>query len=261
MPDGRDVVYLYDRTFDGLLCCVFESYVRHETPLAILPEDTPQLPLYAVREIVTTREGAQRVYLSLSKLGALANEMIEHAFLNGDAGKELAIFQYIRLGYRVGPRVSEMLGDGIVSRVHKLALAATHEAHLMTGFLRFSDYSGRLVAVVEPKHFILPLLQPHFCSRFSSEQFFIYDKAHGMALAYRPYEARIFPVDDLALPQADETELQFRRLWKQYFETIAIEARRNPLCQRSHMPKRFWKHLTEMQEHAPQKAPPSERLS
>ena len=248
MPDGRDVVYLYDRTFDGLLCCVFESYIRREVPLDILPDDTPQLPLYGVREIVTTQEGAQRVFLSLAKLGSAANEMIEHAFLNGDTGKEMAIFQLIRLGYRVGPRVSDMLGDAVVSHVYKLAFAATHEAHLITGFLRFSDYSGRLVAVIEPKHFVLPLIQPHFCTRFCSESFFIYDKTHGMALVYEPRRACIFPVDEFFLPQADETELQFRRLWKQYFETIAIESRRNPVCQRSHMPKRFWKHLTEMQQ-------------
>ena len=34
MPGG-DVVYRYDGSFDGFLCCVFESYVRRELPLRL----------------------------------------------------------------------------------------------------------------------------------------------------------------------------------------------------------------------------------
>ena len=30
----RDVVFQYDGTFEGFLCCVFESYVYKEFPIA-----------------------------------------------------------------------------------------------------------------------------------------------------------------------------------------------------------------------------------
>ena len=30
-----DVVYLYDGSFEGFLCCVFESFAQHELPFAI----------------------------------------------------------------------------------------------------------------------------------------------------------------------------------------------------------------------------------
>ena len=30
-----DVVYLYDGTFEGFLCCVFESFAQHEIPFAV----------------------------------------------------------------------------------------------------------------------------------------------------------------------------------------------------------------------------------
>ena len=30
----RDVVFQYDGTFEGFLCCVFESYVNKEFPIA-----------------------------------------------------------------------------------------------------------------------------------------------------------------------------------------------------------------------------------
>ena len=34
-----DVVYLYDGSFEGFLCCVYESFAQHELPFAVW---TPQ---------------------------------------------------------------------------------------------------------------------------------------------------------------------------------------------------------------------------
>ena len=30
-----DVVYLYDGSFEGFLCCVYESFAQHELPFAV----------------------------------------------------------------------------------------------------------------------------------------------------------------------------------------------------------------------------------
>ena len=49
------------------------------------------------------------------------------------------------------------------------------------------------------------------------------------------------------IPVSDE-EKEYRRLWKNYFDNIAIRERTNPRCQRNFMPVRYWKHLTEMTE-------------
>ncbi|MDR2671871.1 MAG: TIGR03915 family putative DNA repair protein [Coriobacteriales bacterium] len=40
-------------------------------------------------------------------------------------------------------------------------------------------------------------------------------------------------------------EDEFQALWQTFFDTIAIEERRNPTCQRNFMPKRFWGDLCE----------------
>ncbi len=55
-------------------------------------------------------------------------------------------------------------------------------------------------------------------------------------------------VEALALPPPTADELQTRRLWRRFYKTIAIEARTNPRCQMSNMPKRYWNLLTEMQD-------------
>ena len=56
----------------------------------------------------------------------------------------------------------------------------------------------------------------------------------------------------------DETEAQYRRLWRRFYDTIAIRERENPRLRMSHMPKRFWGTLTEFQEESatPGKASP-----
>ena len=47
--------------------------------------------------------------------------------------------------------------------------------------MRFSDQGGVLVAQIEPKNWVLPLLAGHFTTRFNAERFLIFDRTHGEA--------------------------------------------------------------------------------
>jgi probable DNA metabolism protein len=42
-----------------------------------------------------------------------------------------------------------------------------------------------------------------------------------------------------------ENEVQYQRLWKRYFKAITIRERINPKLHRQHLPRRYWKYLTE----------------
>ena len=103
-----------------------------------------------------------------------------------------------------------------------------------------------MTAVIEPKNFVLPLIAPHFCDRYPNETFFIYDESHGAALVSAPGKHAIIPVDGYERPEAGEEERKFRALWKLFYDTIAIEGRYNPKCRMTHMQKRYWKHMTEL---------------
>lgn len=247
MSDRSNIVYLYDGSLDGLLCCVFESYVNHEVPIDIINDDAPQLLLYQTKFIETDRKKADRIYTSiLTKIGKNAEYLIKIGFLCSIKEKPLIIYNFIRLGYKHGFKTSNMLGDSTVSALHNMVKSVQNEKHMLLGFVRFSEYSGCLVSVIEPKHFVLPLIKGHFCARYSGEQFMIYDKTHQVALIYHPYEAKIIDVYNLELPCEDEIEEKYRKLWVKYYDTISIKERENPKCRMSHMPKRFWSHLTEM---------------
>ena len=47
---------------------------------------------------------------------------------------------------------------------------------------------------------------------------------------------------------AGAEELAYRKLWRTFYDTIAIEGRRNPKCRMTNMPKRYWAMMTEFQK-------------
>lgn len=252
MPERSTLMYCYDGSFDGLLCCVFESYDKNELPLDVLPEGASLPLLLPVKTIVTNKEKARRVLLSIpKKMGRDALDFVRHAFLTCHPQKDLLILRFLRLGYRCGPSVMNRLTDEDVHTLFSAVRHLEHEAHLYTGFVRFSEASGALTAQIEPKNIVLPLIAPHFCERFPNERFLIHDKTHNMALLHQNHSYAITAVEDLTLPDPSEEEQKFRALWRLFYDTIEIQGRHNPRCRMTHMPKRYWNCLTELSRDMP----------
>ena len=47
------------------------------------------------------------------------------------------------------------------------------------------------------------------------------------------------------LCQTEKQEDLYTQMWKEFFYTIAVEKRENPVCQRNLFPLRYRKHVTE----------------
>lgn len=262
MPDRSDVMYLYDGSLEGLLCCVFESFRRRELPFCVQSADAPQLSLCPVRAIETDLSHAARVRRGLRRTASDgAWELFELGYYTCHPQRELLALDFVHLAMRHGPAVLSMLADDTVAALTKATRQLCHEAHQYQGFVRFSDSGGVLTAVIEPKNFVLPLLAPHFCDRYQNDTFAIYDKTHGMLLAYARGQHAILPVEGFDAPAADEEELRWRALWKSFYNAIAIDERYNPTCRPSLMQKRYWRHLTELDPQVPtRRASIEERL-
>lgn len=93
------------------------------------------------------------------------------------------------------------------------------------GFVRFSDIGGVLAAEIEPKNRVLPLLRGHFCQRCHDETFFLYDRTHREALFYADGHSAIVPLEEFVMAPPDEAEKRYRRLWRCFYDTIAIRER------------------------------------
>lgn len=246
MPERPALIYCYDGSFDGLLCCVFESYEKDELPMDVMPEGASLPLLLPIRTIETNKDCAHRVRRSIpQKMGHQAWDFFRHAFLTCHPQKEWLMLHFLRLGFQYGPSVMSRLTDEMI---HPLFAAVQHlenEAHLFRGFVRFSESNGALTASIEPKNFVLPLIAHHFCDRYPGEQFLIHDRVHDLALLHQKGRWAIVSVEDLLLPAPDEEEMKFRALWQLYYDTIEIKERHNPRCRMSFVPKRYWNCMTE----------------
>lgn len=244
-----DDEYIYDGTLAGLYCCVYESVYKRRMPLKITAEQNVQPSLLPQIYIETDNEKAQKVKQSIPlKISFRAEELIETVFQTDLQEKERHILKFLFLGYKHGSKTPNMLGDSVVSILLKAEKHLHGEAHLLTGFVRFSDYDGFLAATITPKNFVLPFIARHFISRYSCENFMIFDKVHKSALLYQNGKAQIAPMDHITFPAVSEGEEKYRSLWKQFYNTIAIEARENPKCRMTHMPKRYWENMLEVKD-------------
>ena len=253
MPGAKavtvDVAYLYDGSLPGFFCCVYESVYGRELPASIEAEPLAQPTLFERKHIATDHAKAERVRNSVAlKICPGALELVQTVFLSCLPRKELALLRFLLLGYREGPKALDMLGHPDVAPLVKAERHFWHERHLLTGFIRFADYNGMLAAAITPKNFVLPFLAEHFVGRFPGENFVIYDKTYKAALLYQDRVKQLLSVEEMPFPNASPEELRFQELWKRFYNTIAIEARYNPKCRMTHMPKRYWENMTEMKE-------------
>ena len=248
MFPNHNIIYQYDGSFEGLLCCIFESFQQKETPVDIVVEENFQMSLTPSRWIATDLEKAKRVAKGIQKNFTRKCQTFFHmSFLTCHPKKEWLMLCYVQMGFQYREKVLSLLTHPVVGELHKAVKYLKNESHFMKEFIRFSDYDGMLVSKVHPNNIVLPMIQRHFCNRYPNESFLIFDESHHMALVHKPNRTNIFPLDSLKLFSTASEEKQYQKLWKQYYNTIGIEERYNPVCRRNHMPKRYWKYMTEFQ--------------
>ena len=250
MSDRSNLVYRYDGTYQGFLCCVAECFQDKKLPQGIELQDEAQATLFGVKEIETQPELAERVERSIpARISPEALRMVRDGFLTNLEEKELKLIRFLLLGYKYGAKVIRLTTHNDVHALNRALLFLKNEAHFHVEFLRFSDCGEFLAAVITPKNMVLPLIAPHFCDRFNGENFMIYDKTHQMGFLYQNTGRReFFHADSLELPAPGEEEEKFRALWKLFYKTIAVEGRINLRQRMTMMHKRYWKNMTEFQD-------------
>ncbi len=239
-----EVIYQYDGSLEGFFCCVYECYAYKETPASFCCEDDP-LSLYEVRTVITQSERSRRVQLGISVRSKKALALVRRGFLTCMEDKELHLLALIRKLIAEGPGFLRDLSDPTCYPVYRAIRHMNGELEKLRGFVRFSDYGGVLGAEIEPKNRVLPLLRGYFCGRCGNERFFIYDRTHRELLFYADRKSRIAAVEGFQPTLPGGEELQFRALWKRFFETVAIRERENPRCQNTFLPKRYRGTMTE----------------
>jgi probable DNA metabolism protein len=125
----------------------------------------------------------------------------------------------------------------------------------MEAFIRFQEGAdGLFYAMAEPDFDVLPIIAPHFSSRYADQSWLIYDACRKYGIHHKKDSALVEEVHITFSGSADghvpesvlaRDEPLYQMLWKDYFNSTGIAARKNPKLHIRHMPLRYWRHLTE----------------
>lgn len=182
--------------------------------------------------------GALRAERALRALGGDVWETFEYA-LRTDLAVEGDAAAFAALALLCGPEAASDRSRPEVRAVRGAAFKVRREVHRLLGLLRFApDPDGVLTARCEPDNEILDLLAPAFRRRFGEDPFRIVDLRRGTTVGSEPY-ARVRPDE----PASDTDPAN---LWRAYYKAAENPARSNPRLRLQFMPRRYWKHLPEL---------------
>lgn|SRR5574344_1598048 len=251
-------VFCYDKSFEGLLSCLFDAYRLKDFPEQLLPLDAP-IPLFCDHHynVVTDKEKSDRVWKHLtSKLSKMGVREVTNSWLSELPNIDLLLFRYLRKTVDSSCSIETNFADADVLQLSKIYKKVSYEAHRLIQFARFQKtIDGTYFAPLEPMYNTLPLAVHHFVDRFADEKFLIYDMKRHYGFYYDMHSLKEVTLTDeeerikngkLNKDFADEDENAYQQLWRSYYKTIAIKERLNPRKQKQDMPVRYWKYLTEM---------------
>ncbi len=240
--------YHYDGTFEGLLTCVYHHYYT-EKATGIYAGDCCQMSmLETLTEVETVPALAERVYGAIRRDFTSQDQIrIYRVFLSGDENKDMALLAYLKLGFATSFDISRLRGNDVVYAFQSLDSKVTREWDKYRGLVRFEYLeNGVAYGCIEPDNDILPLLADHFCDRFKEESFILHDRKRNKAVLGRGGKWMMSDMDMVRIGMISEDEKHYSRLWRQYTQDISIGERKNPRCQRTMMPYKYRKYLTEM---------------
>ncbi len=251
-------LYTYDGTFEGLLTLLFEAYERKVWPTNIEAEQTAQPALFGQTiAVVTDNDKAARVWKGLQqRLSATALKQLYHTYLWEQPGFEMVIYQFIKLAFDSNENIEGNYTAPCVLQVQQAAKQVHREKHRMEAFVRFQQTTdGLYYAHISPDFNVLPLIVSHFTKRYADQRWAVYDSNRQYGIYYDLSTTRFITFD--AAPRKGRGELPahakttaedaYQKLWQVYFDNVNIPERKNPKLHQRHIPKRYWKYLSEKQ--------------
>ncbi|TVZ52296.1 TIGR03915 family putative DNA repair protein [Dokdonia sp. Hel_I_53] len=249
--------YLYDGTFDGFLTGIFDYYDRKSIIIEFVKESKGTVNLFdAVYRVHTDESKAERVWKGiLKKIGKITGRDIYKAFLSEEVGSEKILFNVIKKGF-TGQKIEGDYGDPDALQLSKIVKKVGREKHRMDAFIRFRKTKDDIYfATIEPDFNVLPLNAIHFKNRYADQKWLIYDLKRSYGVYYDMEKLDYISLEvskDINTNTAagfyfTEDELLYQDLWKNYFKSTNIPSRKNMKLHIQHVPKRYWKYLSEKQ--------------
>ena len=196
-------------------------------------------------------EKAAKVTASIrKKISWQAWQWVFYAAHSKDRKKLDSIYRFLIYGFHFGKRVTDMMTDPVVMSLFELSRKVGNEAHYFKEIARFTCHRNQVyVCHIEPENDILLMLEEQFTNRMPSEYWVIIDDGRKKALIHpkneNAYYTELSDGEWQLLRKTEKVRDLYTDLWKEFFTTVGIRERENPKCQRTMLPLRYRKHMTE----------------
>ncbi len=246
----------YDGSFEGFLTAVFEVYEYKITLPHFIKANTGTASLFgSIHNVQSSRDKALRVSVKLkAKLSSIAFANLYKTFLSEIQDIENVMYRYIFYVLSTDNIVENNYANPDVLLLQQTAKKVHREKHRMEAFVRFQLTKDQLFyCIIQPDFNVLPLIAGHFEKRYADQRWLIYDSRRNYGLYYDLQQTNEITLafsqninDDALLKTiCDEKEELYQMLWRQYFSSVNIAARKNMKLHIQHIPKRYWRYLTE----------------
>lgn len=246
---------LYDGSFDGLLTAIFEVFeYRYQNFEIVSRTNFHQENMFAeIHEVITQNEKSERVLKKLEeRVGKSGISHLLKVYFSEDGHLERLIFSAIRQSIEnPDQNILQNYADDAILDISKLVKSVNRERHRMTAFVRFEKMKdGVYFAKINPDYNVLPLIRKHFKDRYQDQKWMIFDLKRNYGIFYDLETCDFFyPKENFGFKdieeQFHEEESFYQRLWQRYFTKTNIVERKNMKLHLQHVPKRYWKYLTE----------------
>jgi probable DNA metabolism protein len=252
------VIYIIDGSLESVLCAVFEWFERK--PGKVIFKLAKYFEPDAFEEVLTIHNDpakADRVWKGLQKkLDGGWMRKFYCTFLSEKPEALTVLFQFACYIFQSEDGAHQNYGNEHVLAIAQTAKKVEREKHRMEAFIRFKHAAdGIFYCAINPDFNVLPLIMKHFKDRYADQKWVIYDIQRHYGIFYD-----LEKVEEIYLSEEDQNRLSntpnelvsekeemYADLWSNYFKSTNIVARKNMKLHIRHVPKRYWKYLTEKQ--------------
>ncbi len=245
----------YDHSLDGFFTAVFEVYEYKIEKAEIRKEGLSKPALfYGLHRVITDSRKAERVFKKLKALlGEKGIHQIIYSLLTEDEYCERQILEVIR--YAIAnpeKKVLSNMTNQSVLKLERYTKQVGREKHRMEAFVRFRLITDQIYfAEIEPDFNVMPIIAKHFANRYQDQKWLIFDQKRQYGLFYNLQTVETIQMDFSNKTKEMEVlgndEDLYQNLWRTYFDKTNIKARKNTRLHIQHVPKRYWRYLTEKQ--------------
>ncbi|MDD7738778.1 MAG: TIGR03915 family putative DNA repair protein [Fusicatenibacter sp.] len=247
-------IFTCSSDFESMMTCIYDAWDSHlgYRNVRLMTEPVGNYELFCdYRHVDLDAAKAERVIHSIRrKISPSAYQLVYYCAMSHQEDRLDIIYRFLLYGFSYGAKAMDMLQEPAVMAAFELSRRVSREAHAFIEFVRFANVRDEfLVSHIEPKSNVLTLIAPHFSDRLPSENWMIIDDKRNLAVVH-PADAEYYltPLTKeelLKVRQSEQEPDPFVDLWIGFFHAIAIDARKNPRCQRTLLPLWYRKNMTE----------------